>query len=450
MRLEVKWLKTGLGVLSAGLLLAACGNGDSNESSSNVLSEDSSSSDTGVSATDGEEIEITFWHAMNGPQGEALTSLVKDFNESQDQYTVVEQNQGDYTTLAQSVTAAAVSGDLPTMSQLTATDVVEYAANDLLLPISDDLLATNNFTQETIDDIYEGFWGSTIYEGERYAMPFSKSTRVMYYNQDMLDEYNTEVPETWEDVNALGELMVAADDEAYAMGFENGFEMEWETMARQNGSDFIDAKTGKAQVNDRAAVEALSIIKDALDKGYARTAGEDGYMSTPFANGATALYIGSSAGMGFVEEGAAESGINWSVAEIPTLNDTALTLFAGNDLGLFSDASEEEQAGFIAFTNFLLEPENTAFWAMKTGYLPVRQSALVDESYAGYLEENPQYEAATKELDYGTSSETFVGYGEFRNQMVAAMEEISVNDADPQNVLDKLQTEVESILADNQ
>ena len=173
-------------------------------------------------------------------------------------------------------------------------------------------------------------------------------------------------------------------------------------------------------------------------------------MSTPFANGATALYIGSSAGMGFVEEGAAESGINWAVAEIPTLNDTELTLFAGNDLGLFADASEDEQAGFVAFTNFLLEPENTAFWSMETGYLPVRQSALEDETYATYLEENPQYQAATEELAYGTSSETFVGYGEFRNQVVAVMEEIAVNGADPQEVLDNLQAEVEEILADNQ
>ena len=72
-----------------------------------------------------------------------------------------------------------------------------------------------------------------------------------------------------------------------------------------------------------------------------------------------------------------------------------------------------------------------------------------DETYASYLEENPQYQAATEELSYGTSSETFVGYGEFRNQVVAAMEEIAVNGADPQEVLDNLQAEVESILADN-
>jgi multiple sugar transport system substrate-binding protein len=451
MKLEVKWLKAGLGLVSASLLLAACGNGASNESSasSDTSSGASSTTSEAASSTSGEKVELTFWHAMTGPQGEALTTLVNKFNESQDQYTVVEQNQGDYTTLAQSVTAAAVSGDLPTLSQLTATDVVEYASNDLLTPITDDMLAEAGFEQDAIDDVYEGFWGSTEFNGERFAMPFSKSTRVMYYNQDLLDEYGVEVPTTWEGVTALGEKMVAAGDEAYAMGFENGFEMEWETMARQNGSDFIDPEAGTVSLNDEAAVEALTVIQESLEKGYARTAGEDGYMSTPFANGATALYIGSSAGMGFVEEGAAESGINWSTAEIPTMNDTQLTLFAGNDLGLFADASEEEQAGYLDFTTFLLEPENTAFWAQETGYLPVRESALEDADYAKYLEENPQYVAATKELPYGTASKTFVGYGEFRNNMVAAMEEIAVNGADPQTVLDNLQSQTEELVAGN-
>ena len=131
MKLEVKWLKAGLGLLSASLFLVACGNGGSSESGSSSTSVDASSSETPSSTADGEKVDLTFWHAMTGPQGDALTRLVNDFNKSQDKYTVVEQNQGDYNTLAQSVTAAAVSGDLPTMSQLTATDVVEYATTSV-------------------------------------------------------------------------------------------------------------------------------------------------------------------------------------------------------------------------------------------------------------------------------------------------------------------------------
>src|SRR5699024_11835681 len=109
----------------------------------------------------------------------------------------------------------------------------------LLVSLDDSLISEDGFTQEQLDDIYDGFLSSSVYNGETYAMPFSKSTRVMYYNQDLLDEYGVEVPETWDEVIELGQMMVDAGDDAVAMGLENAYEMEYETMARQNGSTFM-------------------------------------------------------------------------------------------------------------------------------------------------------------------------------------------------------------------
>ena len=112
----------------------------------------------------------------------------------------------------------------------------------------------------------------------------------------------------------------------------------------------------------------------------------------PFDRDESALYIGSSAGVSHVAEPAEESGIEWGTAEIPTYNDSQLTLFAGNDLGIFSSASEEQQAGGMAFIKFLLEPANTAEWAMATGYVPIRKSAQDEQDYKDYIAEHPEYE----------------------------------------------------------
>src|SRR5699024_11478562 len=84
----------------------------------------------------------------------------------------------------------------------------------------------------------------------------------------------------------------------------------------------------------------------------------------------------SSAGLPHVEPVAEENGIEWSTAELPTYNEEELTLFVGNDLGVFSSASEEEKEGAIAFMAFLLKPENTAKWAINTGYVPVTESGI--------------------------------------------------------------------------
>ncbi|WP_277630840.1 ABC transporter substrate-binding protein [Atopococcus tabaci] len=435
------WKVWGSGfALTASLLLAACG-GETTESGEAA---------TTGSGVDTEEVtEITFWHAMNGPHQEAITELTERFNESQDEYVVEEMNQGDYGTLEQSIMASGVSGDLPTMSQLAPGNVPDMVKNGLLVPLDDVLVSDTGFTQEELDDIYDGFMESSQYDGQTYALPFSKSTRVMYYNQDILDEYGVEVPTTWEEVEVLGQKMVDAGDNRVAMGFENSYEMEYETIARQNGSDFIDPETLEVAIDSPESVEALEFVMGIIDKGYARTAGEDGFFSGPFGRGESALYIGSSAGLAHVAPVAEENGLNWSTAELPTYNDTQLTLFAGNDLGVFASATEEEQEAAVAFMSFLLEPENTAYWAMETGYVPIRRSAIETEEYQSYLEENPAAEAAALELEYGMSAPIFVGHGEYRNELLNTLDDVLVNGSDEQEALSNLQQTTEEIISSN-
>ncbi|MFC6464110.1 ABC transporter substrate-binding protein [Marinilactibacillus sp. GCM10026970] len=443
MKNNKRFLKIGTGILTASaLLLTACNNEAASEDTGNSTSDNTSNNSS-------ETVEITFWHAMNGPHQEAVTALTEAFNESQDQYKVVEQNQGGYDELNQAITGAGVAGNLPTMSQLTLTDVPELATNDLLLPLSDEFLIEKGFQEEILDDIYDGFKESSIFNEQRYAMPFSKSTRLMFVNEDILDEYDVEVPESWDDIRSLGEMMVEAGDDRVAMGLENGFDMEFETMARQNGTDFINGETLEVGIDSTESVEALTFLSEMLEEGYARTAGEDGYFSGPFGRGESALYIGSSAGLAHVAPVADENGIQWGTAEVPSFNDTQLTMFAGNDIGLYSSASEEEQAGYVSYINFLLQPENTAQWAMETGYVPIVESALEVPEYASFLEEDPRNEAANNMLSYGITSPVFAGYGEYRNALTDAMEEISISNGDPQTVLENLQSETESIIEAN-
>src|SRR5699024_11875670 len=111
-------------LLSASLLLAACGNDGATDEGTNEGSE-------GTNGETEETVEITFWHAMNGPHQEAITRLTDAFNESQDTYFVEEQKQGDYSTLNQSIIAGGASNTLPTMSQLTPGDVPNLANDGL-------------------------------------------------------------------------------------------------------------------------------------------------------------------------------------------------------------------------------------------------------------------------------------------------------------------------------
>lgn len=385
-----------------------------------------------LSASAQEKTKVTFWHAMNGPHQEELAKMVEKFNSSQDKYEVVEQSQGDYAALSQKVLGSAVSGELPTMSQLTASNIPDYASEGLLAPLDDLLTEENGFTPELTEDIYEGFLAGVKFEDQQVAMPFSKSVRLMFVNKDLLEEAGfTEVPKTWEEVKALGEALDKAGSEKPAMGLENGFSMEVETMAKQAGAQWIADDLSATDIAGDKSVEVMQFLQDLIKEEHARTAGEDGYMSEPFAQGESALYIGSSAGLPFVLPGVEESGMNFETAEIPVYGEgDPLTLFAGNDLGVFESVSDEEKAGAVAFMAFLLEADNTAEWASKTGYLPITKSGAESQIWKDYVKENPYIEAATKELEYGKSQVPYAGFGEVFTEFNTKIEEMILNDAD--------------------
>src|SRR5699024_11844943 len=106
---------------------------------------------------------------------EKNTNISDEYNETKNTKYVKKQNQLDYDTLNQSIIAGCASQTLPTMSQLTPGDVPNLANDGLLLSLDDLLISEDGFTQEQLDDIYDGFLSSSVYNDEMYAIPFSKS-----------------------------------------------------------------------------------------------------------------------------------------------------------------------------------------------------------------------------------------------------------------------------------
>ena len=99
--------------------------------------------------------------------------------------------------------------------------------------------------------------------------------------------------------------------------------------------------------------------------------------------------------------------------------------------------------------NFLLQPENTAEWAIASGYVPVTEAGIEHESYQTYLEENPNAEAAAAETEYAIASPMFAGSGEYRNAMLEAQDAILIDGADVTETMQGLQEEVTTIIEEN-
>lgn len=394
------------------LLLAACGGGSENN--------EEASGEGGEAET----VEVEFWHAMSGPHEEVINSFVDKFNREHENITVKPVNQGSYDDLEQKIMAAARAGNLPVLSQAVTNVIPEYINNDFIAPLND-FIDDSEFglSDEELNDYVDVFRESSQWDGTYYSLPFSKSTRALFYNQGILDEHGLDAPETWEDVRSIAEDVTGGN--IVGMGFENSYESEFQSILKQLGGTFIDEETNEAKFASEEGIEAMSIIMDMMDEGIARTAGEDDYMSNPFGRGDVAMYIGSSAGIPHVGA-AAEGNIEWGTAPMPTSDGEAATIFAGNDMIMFNQSETAEQEAAWGFMKFLTSPEITAEWAMESGYLPVRYSAQELDEYQSFVEENQVYKAGTQQFDSGFFDARIQGSNAVRNILLEEFDNIQL------------------------
>lgn len=389
--------------------------------------------------------KITFWHAMTGNYAKALDEQIKAFNASQSKYEIVATAQGDYTTLNQKVIAAAKSKTLPDMAQATYTQVPDYAQNGIVANMDSQVKGKDGLSKADLKNIYPGFLEQAKYKGSYYAMPFSASVRVMFYNKSILDQYGLSVPKTWDDVAKMAKVL--KQHNIAAVGYDKSFDMEWNSMVRAAGVKLV-TPSGKVNINSKKAVAAAKTITDMVNNGEALTAGSDIYGTTNFVNGKTALSFSSSAGIS-ATKAAAPDGFDWGTAVMPSYEGKNATMLAGNNLVTTAQASKKEQAGAFAFMKFLASDKQTEKWAEATGYLPITKKAAKSASYKAYLKANPLAKAASDSLPGAFSDTAFLGYQEYRTDLLSATDAMLTKKTAPKDALDTLQKQTQKIVKES-
>ena len=373
-------------MLALVFVLAACGGTSTDETKPTDEATETGDNTEGEAAPTEvtEPTTIVFWHAMNGDQEVALTEMTQKFMDANENITVELQNQGKYGDLQQKLTATSTSpSDLPTMTQA----YPDWMFN----PIQDGLvydLTAYTESLEDYDDILEGFRNGTVINDKVYSMPFNKSTEVLWYNEDILNELGLEVPTTYDELKEVSKAIYEAKGIAGA-GFDS-LSNYYTTYINSKGATY----DSEFDVTGDISKEAVNYHLDGVKEGYFMIAGTDAYMSGHLGSEKAAMYIGSNAGETYVLEGA-EGKFTAKAAPAPT--DVAIQ--QGTDVFVFDSADENQKAAALQYITFLTSTEEQIFWGIKTGYIPARQSALESDEYknSGSLI-GPIIEESTKNL----------------------------------------------------
>lgn len=380
-----------------------------------------------------EPVRISFWHGMSydSAHGQTLKELVQEFNGSQPDVVVEEVYQGSYADLEKKLTAAIAAGTPPTVVQNTdsmLTNLVRARAVQVLdpyVPASDRA------------DYPDALLASATFGGQLYALPFNKSMIVLIYDTTLVRN----PPKTWEEFQQLArELTIPG--QRYDTAFEANV-YYFGTHLAQAGGQWL-TRDGKAAFNSEAGVRALQFIVDMAREGSAIQLKPREYQSNYFNEGRAAMIATTSASFAFIKPA---SGNPWAVAPLYAGPGGEAVPLSGANVSLVSGASPEAAKAGARFLLWLTGREGTLKWAMaKTGYIPVRRSAVADPRWQAFVQANPAYAVLGSAMDKGVIQPNHPRWQAVQKEITTAVEKAVLGQASVREALDEAARKADEIL----
>ncbi|MCS7240117.1 MAG: ABC transporter substrate-binding protein [Candidatus Bipolaricaulota bacterium] len=382
------------------------------------------------------QVTITFWHAMSGALGEALTYLVQKFQGENPDVVVDLVYQGGYSALQQKLIAAVAAGQPPTLAQQYENWTTQWLDAlvdlDLFLP------------EEVLADILPSF--EQVFDGRIVTVPFNKSILVLYYRPDLVPN----PPKTWaefeqlvcsiaKDVNGDGKL------DEYGTAYRPPNPEIFLTFLTQAGGSILSGDWTEVTINNAAGIEAAEFAARTAKCALVQSA----YISDAIQKGiVVGMWIDTSAGYTYNMNAAKTAGVPLAVAPVPCYKNCA-SMIQGTNLGIFSlnqsRAQIEAAARLIAF---LLREDNIVYWAQKTGYLPVTRSAVFGDRWQSYIAEHREQKIMTDQLLAGGFGQLLhPKYMDIRNLLITYWELLLKGQGAPKELMDALAAEIKSVIS---
>lgn len=357
-------------------------------------------------------IHIKYWHANGAELTTVLEQIKADFEAKYDgKYVVDLTSYGDYQTLRDTIAGSIAAGDAPTAAQTYPDHVSLYLEGNALASLDKYINdPVNGMSADEQAQIIEGFWAEgVIYDeaGTRYAMPFNKSTELMYYNKDMFEKYNWNVPTTWDEVIEICEkfkqtteyqtAVTAYEGLVYGLGYDSEANL-FITFTQQygatytsfdaNGQGVFNAFGGNAEDTAKSKSALNWYYQQYLKKNIATTtAFGANYCSDAFKNGQCIMTIGSSAGASY-NDGQNSNGEKFTtgVAPVPQVNpEKGQVIQQGTNVSLFKCADAEVELGGWLWLKHMVSYESALRWATNTSYFPIRKDVINSKQYQNHI-----------------------------------------------------------------
>ena len=406
-------------------------------------------------------ITIQIWHPRGaGANGEMIASSVEEFNRTigaEKGIVVEEAFQGGYGDVLTNSMNAITAGNPPEIAVVENSGGTPVLAKEGVLANLDELIERDGWD---LDNVFSGLlFYCRDDEGHLIAMPYIRSTPVMYYNKTMTDALGIEIPMdaalSIDEFTDLAKKLTEKNDDGSVKVY--GFSLQSNMWYTQNffyqlGSNMFSADGNSCPaLEDGAMLTVLKAWRSWIDEGWCQpyvTTGEEAYLEEQFSLGNIAIILDSTGKMGNIFGAVEELGNNFEIgiSFLPTFGEPSAPTGGGNMAIIKEGNSQEEIDAAWEFMKFLLTPEQDALNHVRTGYVPSTKAAADMDIVKELWEKEPFKKVGFNQLAYAQDAPASDYGGEwgaaFTSVLSSLIQEQSIT---PEEAIEQLKVEAENI-----
>lgn len=376
-------------------------------------SNSTSSSTTTAGASTDEETTITIWHTFTGGQDEVLNTIAQDFeaeNPNIHVNVVGGYNQNDFESTVQD---AVVNGVGPNLVFNFVSFAKNFDGYDMLISFDD------YFTQDYKSMVSQGIYDEAtgFEDGKVHMIATYTTSQVLFYNKAIFDEAGVEIPNTWDE---LKEACKTIYEKTGVVGFsaDSLQEVINAIILQSHDGKYLDESTKKTLFNDEETVKWIEWWAEGVRDGYFQVAPTTGdYNSSDLNNGAIASYIGSCAGLPFLDL----SNINGEVGvnRMPYIDEDHKQVTVSNRSIIGFKKSDVEDAAVAKFAEYFITRDYE--WVEElSAYSPYYSIQDTDE-YKTYVDGNIALKAVGDQINDSVTIPTVSGIITLRDELKKVM-----------------------------
>ena len=411
------------------------------------------SSKNGGAGSGAGRLKIVFWHTQTDDNARALAELVRRYNATNRLGVTVEAlYQGNYDDIFRKTMAAVQGGKLPDIAVAYESMVAEYMRAGVVLPLDDLVNGPNGLSKQDLKDIEPAFLATNRFPqfgNKLLSFPFTKSVLVMYSNLDALRAAGfSQPPKTWSEFWRAARAVTKRDPSggpgvrgliisANASTIDGWF--------YSNGGRLLTPDRKRVLFNEPPCVEVFSGIRSLVDAGAAYLTQERDYQME-FGAGRGVLFCGSSTQRNYFREAVAGK-FGWAISNIPQRDPKhPITVLYGANLAIFR-SNPQRQAAAWDFVKWLSQKEQTAFWAIRSSYMPIRRSVANMPEMLEAWKKDPQGKQAFDVIRYAVPEPNVRGWQDVRTYLEEALQAVVSGTDSAKGALDKAAEKANQALA---